>query len=693
MMRNYFLLFGLLAFCSIALSQAAPQDSLHNLLDQAHDPNIKASILLQIAKKTYEKSHDEYLSYSHKALAETENPNFSNDTLKMKITNNVGCAYSEINDADKANQYFFDAAKIAEQINDQRYLSNLYNNIGLTYGNVHQYDKSIEYHFKSLEIKKDRDDSLGISISYTNVGAVHYSLNDYIKAKEFFEKSFVISKELDDTEGIAFGYTNLADVYYIEGEYEKALEYYQNYLSMVSELGYNHSILYGHKKIGEIHLKLDQLEKANPHIQKAYEMATDYNYTWELTNICLLYAELMNKEGNSQQALVYARQALDYFPTSSSKRKLASIHQTLSDIYKDNGKIDLAYYHLKQNQIEQDSATQQENLETFADMEAKYELNLKDKENLFLKQKQTLNEEIISQRTIVALISTLGAIFLIVIVYWLYKQKENKERLNVVLEKKVEERTIHLRTLNKQFEQTNKEIEEFFYITAHDLKEPLRNIICFSDLAKRSINSSNYNKASEYLTYSERSTSQLRNLFQGIKEFFSIKQQTRKNWMYIDTIIDKAEHQIENTSNSKQANISYQSNIEVSNYLLPEQLSVVIKNLIENGTRFNDNSNPAIEISLEEKPDQFYFTVTDDGIGIPKDYHLKVFEMFECLDSQGKHLGPGLGLAICKKIIKELGGDIRVKESDISVTVIEFWIDKKYCKVGEVRNLAVVEVA
>ena len=50
------------------------------------------------------------------ALSETENPGFDNDTLKMKIINNVGCAYSEINDAKLANQYFFAAVELAKKI-------------------------------------------------------------------------------------------------------------------------------------------------------------------------------------------------------------------------------------------------------------------------------------------------------------------------------------------------------------------------------------------------------------------------------------------------------------------------------------------------------------------------------------------------------------------------------------------------
>jgi len=64
--------------------------------------------------------------------------------------------------------------------------------------------------------------------------------------------------------------------------------------------------------------------------------------------------------------------------------------------------------------------------------------------------------------------------------------------------------------------------------------------------------------------------------------------------------------------------------------------------------------------------------------------------MFESLGSHEKHLGAGLGLAICKKIVRELEGGIEVKTSGATGTTFEFWINKKFCKIdskeGKPRN-------
>jgi len=684
-MRLYLIVLSFLFIGYSALSQSSDQDSLLILIEQESNPNLRANYLLQISKSVYEQSHDAYLSYSQKALSETEDPQFDNDTLKMKIINNVGCAYSEINDAKLANQYFFEAVELAKKNNDLHYLSNLYNNIGLTYGNVQQYDKAIENHFQSLKIKEERNDSLGISISYTNIGAVYYHLKDYDKAKTAFQKSFEISQSISDTEGIAFGYTNLADILFAEGEFDKALKNYYLYLDMVTEMNYNHSILYGHKKIGEIHVKLNNPAKAAPHVEKAYEMATEFNYTWELTNICLLYADLKKQTDDIYAALIFAKKALKYFPESASKKKLASIHQSISDLYEMQGNVPMAYHHLKIYQVERDSALQKENMETFADMEAKYQLEVKENENFYLKQEQTLSGKIISQRTILAVVSMFGILFLVIMLYRLYRKKETQQKINVVLEQKVLERTSHLQILNDKLEQANIELERFFYITSHDLKEPLRTIMCFSSLAKRSIKEKKYEAANEYLSFTERGTTQLETLIKGIMEFFSIGREDSHKLYPIDVILNEGKEGIRDLLKEKNPQITFKSDEELDNILLPEQIAIVFKNLIDNGVRFNENKIPTIDITFKENSERYHFIFKDNGIGIPKEYHKQIFEMFKRLSSHDKHLGSGIGLSICQKIVQQFDGDIMVKDTGADGSTIEFWISKAPCKIYATR--------
>lgn len=666
----------LLFFCTVAVAQDSKQDSLQLLLDKETKSNLRSDYLLQLAKSVYEKSHDEYLQYSKEALEETKRADFDNDTLKMKVTNNVGCAYSEINETKLANQHFFDAVDLAIKIDDKHYLSNLYNNIGLTYGNVQEFDKAIEFHLKSLKIKEERNDSLGLSISYTNIGAVYYHIKAHDKAKSFFEKSFDISKAIDDTEGVAFGYTNLGDVMMAEGKFETAIDYYHQYVNMVKELGFNHSILYGHKKLGESYIELNNLQKALMHTEIAYEMALEFNYTWELTNICLLYAKLKKQQNSYEEALFYAEEALKYFPNSTSKKKLAQIHLTLSSIYEGLEDIPSALDHLKQHQVELDSAIQKENMETFAEMEAKFQVQLKEKENSHLKAEQTLNERIIAQRTVLAILGLLGVLLLAYLVYRLHHEKNEKHQLNLLLEKKVETRTEHLQQLNKELQRANVELERFSYITSHDLREPLRSIMGFSNLAKRRFKENRYEDAAEYLSFIERGIIQMEALLRDIMEFSSIERRTDYKMLLLGQLIKKTRFELSPLLKDKNASIRLLPSSVDAAVSFPDPLYTVFKNLVENAIKYNENLKPEITISVYETPKSYKFTFQDNGIGIAEEYQQHVFEMFKRLHSREKYTGSGIGLSICKKIIQKLGGDIIILNSDANGTTFEFWVNK-----------------
>ncbi|MEO6638797.1 MAG: ATP-binding protein [Ginsengibacter sp.] len=85
----------------------------------------------------------------------------------------------------------------------------------------------------------------------------------------------------------------------------------------------------------------------------------------------------------------------------------------------------------------------------------------------------------------------------------------------------------------------------------------------------------------------------------------------------------------------------------------------VFQNLISNALKYSQESVPVkIQVSAKELTDHWHFTITDNGIGIAKNYYNKIFIIFQRLHSKQAFEGTGLGLAITKKIIESLGGEI-----------------------------------
>ena len=111
-------------------------------------------------------------------------------------------------------------------------------------------------------------------------------------------------------------------------------------------------------------------------------------------------------------------------------------------------------------------------------------------------------------------------------------------------------------------------------------------------------------------------------------------------------------------------------NVEVFFHALPTiqyypfVIKVVLKNLIENGIKYNKSNNPVIQIDYTQEGETFKLLVSDNGIGIAPKYHHKIFDMFVRLNNRNEYNGTGMGLAFCKKILTNNGGGITVESEE-----------------------------
>ena len=111
----------------------------------------------------------------------------------------------------------------------------------------------------------------------------------------------------------------------------------------------------------------------------------------------------------------------------------------------------------------------------------------------------------------------------------------------------------------------------------------------------------------------------------------------------------------------------------------PEIIGVRVKikqlfqNLIANAVKFSKSKEhlPRISVSCFELPTHWKFAVKDNGIGISPEFHHRIFRLFQKLHSKHEYKGTGIGLAICKRVVEQHGGEIRVdSEKGIGTTFI-----------------------
>jgi light-regulated signal transduction histidine kinase (bacteriophytochrome) len=103
----------------------------------------------------------------------------------------------------------------------------------------------------------------------------------------------------------------------------------------------------------------------------------------------------------------------------------------------------------------------------------------------------------------------------------------------------------------------------------------------------------------------------------------------------------------------------------------------VFMNLFSNALKFNESKTPQIEVLYEERENDHLFKVRDNGIGIEKKYLERIFNLFERAPTEKKYEGTGAGLAICNKIVEQLGGKIWVESTPGKGSTFIFTIPKE----------------
>ena len=215
----------------------------------------------------------------------------------------------------------------------------------------------------------------------------------------------------------------------------------------------------------------------------------------------------------------------------------------------------------------------------------------------------------------------------------------------------------------KKLEQSNKELEQFAYITSHDLREPLRMITSFLQLLKRRYKDDLDQDANEFIDFAVEGVKRLDTMTNDLLQYSQLNSQKRK----ISPV------NFENVLNETLANLKVpieENKAVITHDPLPtiygdEKSKVqLFQNIIGNALKYRSKSTPHIHISAKKEKNQYLFSISDNGIGMSKDHLNKIFTIFQRLHTRAEYEGTGIGLAISKKIVEQQNGRIWV-ESEV----------------------------
>jgi light-regulated signal transduction histidine kinase (bacteriophytochrome) len=237
----------------------------------------------------------------------------------------------------------------------------------------------------------------------------------------------------------------------------------------------------------------------------------------------------------------------------------------------------------------------------------------------------------------------------------------------------------------KELEFQNRELEQFAYIAAHDMKEPLRKIQFYSDYIYE-YSGELPEKVKDYLGRSIQAVARMKGLIEDLLSYSKASSVSQKQ-----EAVDLNDLVKDVIAANREAMENYNAVIEMDTLpvvqVVPFQFSQLFDNLLNNSLKYrHPDRAPHIKISSEKlssvaapasehKNSCFYkISFEDNGIGFDPAYGVKIFDLFQRLHTQADYTGSGVGLAICKKIIQNHQGFIQAKGQPDEGAVFEVYI-------------------
>jgi len=218
-----------------------------------------------------------------------------------------------------------------------------------------------------------------------------------------------------------------------------------------------------------------------------------------------------------------------------------------------------------------------------------------------------------------------------------------------------------LRKVNESLTRSNADLEQFAYSASHDLQEPLRMVLAYSEMLRRKFGNRLGTPADEYIGFIAEGASRMDQLLRDLRTYTQtlITEDVNPPCVSPEPAIERSISNLGSAIESSAAQIRVDPLPRVKFHEF--QLEQLFQNIIGNAIRYRSGARPRIHIGAEPEGDKWRFFVRDNGIGIDPQYKEQIFGIFKRLHTTSEYPGTGMGLAICQRIVERVGGRIWVE--------------------------------
>ena len=247
------------------------------------------------------------------------------------------------------------------------------------------------------------------------------------------------------------------------------------------------------------------------------------------------------------------------------------------------------------------------------------------------------------------------------------------------LSEQISKKEFDLKNIIEDLQRSNEDLQQFAYVASHDLQEPLRAIISFSQLLEDEYKDNLDKAGKEFLDFITDGAKKMNTLIKDLLAYSRITTHAKPpKWNNLEKILGNALFNLSESIKESGAIITYDKlpTLKVDK----TQFLQLFQNFISNAIKFRREVPPKIHIGVKKIDIGWLFSIEDNGIGIESQYFDRIYNIFYRLHTKEEYPGTGIGLPICKKIIQRYGGQIWLESEIDKGSTFYFTISMKNVK-------------
>ncbi|MDC6365123.1 MULTISPECIES: ATP-binding protein [Flavobacteriaceae] len=543
---------------------------------------------------------------------------------------------------EKSLEIYYDILKIYEEYDNPFSVATTLNAIGEIKKETGKMSEAMESYTKALKIFEELSDKTEMANCLFNIGDTFMQQKDYDQALTYFHQALALDEATNSDWGRAYDFEALGKVYGYQQKFDLSLEYHKKALAIREKLNQQLELAMSHNQIGIINLETKDYANAKKSILKAMEIATTIGAKPQLQKSYDVLSQIYERTGDFENALIYRNR---------------------SSFLKDSLFSEVKSKQIEELQVRFDTEKKQD---AIAALQKDAEIG-----ELKLEQQKTLRNVVIG--------ISMATLFFLWFAFNRYKDAQRakqieEEKKRALLEER--KRTEIEKQRVAELQKIDRLKDEFLANTSHELRTPLVGIIGLTESLKDGVAGKLSKAALENLDMIANSGKRLSHLVNDILDFSRLKNKdlalaSRPVDIHaVTNIVIRLSHPLVKDKKLKLIN-SIPKEVPLVN-ADENRLQQIMHNLVGNAIKFTHKGY--VTLTSEVKDTMLSISVSDTGIGIPKDKLLSVFDSFEQVDgsTQREYGGTGLGLSVTKQLVELHGGSISVTSQEGKGSIFTF---------------------